>query len=73
MDQDRMEFLMKVDGMTCEGCVKAVTNTVRRLDAGAEVSVDLAHGRATIRTTAQSLEVADALNRAGYEASAMTS
>lgn len=72
MNQDRTELIMKVEGMTCAGCVKAVTRAVQRLDDDAEVEVDLAHGRATIRTSAQSLEVADALNKAGYEASAMT-
>jgi copper chaperone len=72
MDEERKELIMQVGGMTCDGCVKAVTKAVQRLDPRAEVEVDLAHGRATIRTTAQSLEVADALNKAGYEAMAMT-
>ena len=72
MDEPRKELLMQVDGMTCEGCADAVRNVVRRLDPEAEVEVDLAHGRMTARTRAQSLEVADALSRAGYEARAMT-
>jgi len=66
------ELLMQVDGMTCDGCVQAVTRTVQRLDPGATVDVDLAHGRARIVTTAQAIEVAQALSRAGYEARAMT-
>jgi copper chaperone len=72
MEQERKELIMQVAGMTCDGCVEAVTRAVRRLDPTAEVEVDLPHGRATMRTTAQSLEVADALNKAGYEATAMT-
>lgn len=72
MDEPRKELLMQVDGMTCEGCVNAVTRTVKRLDPDAEVEVDLAHGRARVVTTAQSLEVAQALAKAGYEARAMT-
>lgn len=72
MNQDRKELLMKVEGMTCQGCVQSVTKAIQRLDGGAKVEVDLAHGRARIWTTAQSLEIADALNRAGYETSAMT-
>jgi copper chaperone len=72
MEQERKELIMQVAGMTCDGCVEAVTRAVRRLDPAAEVEVDLPHGRATMRTTAQSLEVADALNKAGYEATAMT-
>jgi copper chaperone len=66
------ELLMQVDGMTCGGCVQAVTRAVQRLDPAAAVDVDLAHGRARIVTTAQAVEVAQALSRAGYEARAMT-
>jgi copper chaperone len=72
MDEPRKDLIMQVDGMTCDGCVAAVTRTVRRLDPGAEVEVDLAHGRARIHTRAQSLEVAQALSKAGYQATAMT-
>jgi copper chaperone len=72
MEEPRKELLMQVDGMTCEGCVNAVTKTVKRLDPDAEVDVDLAHGRARIVTTAQSLEVSDALTKAGYETHGMT-
>jgi copper chaperone len=69
---DRAEFLMQVEGMTCQGCVDAVTRVVQRLDPRAEVSVDLAHGRVAVTTQAQSLDVATALTQAGYEARAMT-
>jgi Copper chaperone len=72
MDEPRKDLLMQVEGMTCEGCVNAVTKAIQRLDPGAQVEVDLAHGRVHIHTKAQSLEVAQALNAAGYEAEAMT-
>ena len=72
MEEPRTELLMQVEGMTCQGCVTAVTKTVQRLDPGAEVDVDLAHGRARIVTKAQSLDVAQALTKAGYETRAMT-
>ncbi|RDI57870.1 heavy-metal-associated domain-containing protein [Microvirga subterranea] len=72
MDEPRKDLLMQVDGMTCQGCVNAVTKAVQRLDPGATVDVDLDHGRVHISTKAQSLEVAQALNAAGYEARAMT-
>ena len=36
------------------------------------VEVDLTHGRITVATYAQALEVAEALGKAGYEAKAMT-
>jgi copper chaperone len=70
--EERKELIMQVDGMACGGCVEAVTAAVRRLDPTAEVAVDLPHGRVTIHTFAQSLEVAEALNKAGYEAKGMT-
>ena len=72
MDEERKELLMQVEGMTCQGCVKAVTKTIQRLDPEAAVDVDLAHGRVAVTTRAQSLDVAQALTRAGYEARAMT-
>ncbi|KMO35155.1 heavy-metal-associated domain-containing protein [Methylobacterium aquaticum] len=68
----RMELLMKVEGMTCQGCVAAVTRAVQRLDPAAQVSVDLEAGRLAVVTQAQALDVARALGRAGYEAEAMT-
>jgi copper chaperone len=72
MEEPRKELLMQVNGMTCQGCADSVKETVRKLDAGAEVDVDLEHGRVRVLTTAQSVEVAQAIDRAGYEATAMT-
>ncbi len=63
---------MKVEGMTCQGCVAAVTRAVQRLDPAAQVSVDLEAGRLAVVTQAQALDLARALGRAGYEAEAMT-
>jgi copper chaperone len=72
MEEPRKDLLMQVDGMTCQGCVNAVTTAIRRLDPEARVDVDLEHGRVHVVTKAQSLEVAEALNAAGYEAQGMT-
>ena len=72
MEEPRKDLLMQVSGMTGESCRQAVTEAVRTLDPGAEVEVDLAHDRVHVHTTAQSLDVAQALSRAGYEATAMT-
>ena len=70
--EERKELIMQVDGMTCQGCVDAVTKAIRRLDPSAEVAVDLDHGRITVHTFAQALELAEALGKAGYEAKGMT-
>jgi copper chaperone len=72
MEEPRKDLLMQVDGMTCEGCVNAVKRIVQRLDPQARVEVDLDHGRVHMTTTAQSVDVANALTKAGYEARAMT-
>ncbi|HZH10192.1 MAG TPA: heavy-metal-associated domain-containing protein [Microvirga sp.] len=72
MEESRKDLLMQVDGMTCQGCVNAVTKAIQRLDPSAEVDVDLEHGRVHVVTRAQSVEVSSALDAAGYEVHAMT-
>jgi len=72
MEEPRKDLLMQVDGMTCQGCVTSVTKAIQRLDPGAKVDVDLEHGRVHVTTCAQSIEIARALDAAGYEARAMT-
>jgi copper chaperone len=72
MEEPRKDLLMQVEGMTCQGCVNAVTKSIQRLDPTARVDVDLDHGRVRIATVAQSIEVAQAITKAGYETTAMT-
>ncbi len=72
MDDALRDLRMKVDGMTCEGCVAAVTRAIKQRDPEARVSVDLAQGEIALSTRVESLEIAEALTRAGYEARAMT-
>ena len=72
MEEPRKDLLMQVDGMTCQGCVNSVTKAVQRLDPSATVEVDLEHGRVHVVTQAQSVEVARAIDAAGFEATAMT-
>ena len=72
MDEARADLLVRVEGMTCDGCAAAVTRAVQRIDPGADVRVDRAAGRVAIRTAAQALVIAEALSKAGYTASAMT-
>ncbi|MFG5121186.1 heavy-metal-associated domain-containing protein [Methylorubrum sp. POS3] len=72
MDDTPIELTMRVEGMTCEGCANAVRRTIQRLDPEAEVALDVAQGRVTTFTRAQSLDVAQALTKAGYTATAMT-
>ena len=53
--------------MTCGHCVKTVTETVRRLDAQAQVSTDLATHQVRIESTVPRETLARALAEEGYE------
>lgn len=59
---------LKVDGMTCGGCVNSVTRAVKNLDAGADVKVDLATKRVSVNGKVSEQDVIRALDDAGYEA-----
>jgi copper chaperone len=72
MDENRNDVMMKVDGMTCEGCAETVRRTIHKLDPAAQVTVDLARGQVTATTCADTLEVTAAITKAGYNATAMT-
>ena len=71
MDETR-DVMMKVDGMTCDGCAETVRRTVQKLDPQAQVMVDLVRGQVTATTKADTLEVTAAITKAGYNATAMT-
>ena len=58
-----------VKGMTCEHCVRAVSDEVGKLAGVTDVAVDLQEGRVTV-TSDQPLSaeaVAEAVEEAGYE------
>ncbi len=71
MDEVR-EIMMKVDGMREEGCAEAVRRTIRSLDPEAQVHIDLCRGQINVRTRADTLEVTDALTKAGYNATGVS-
>jgi copper chaperone len=54
--------------MTCGHCVKTVTETVRRLDASAQVDADLATHRVRIDSTQPADTLKKALADEGYPA-----
>ncbi|MFP6742154.1 MAG: heavy metal-associated domain-containing protein [Alphaproteobacteria bacterium] len=56
-----------VGGMTCDGCVRAVTNAIERVIPGASVSVDLAAGRVTVDGANGDSAVAEAVADAGFD------
>jgi len=55
----------RVDGMTCEGCIRSITNALRKAQPDAYVEVDL--DGATIRVAGAGEDaVRGAVERAGF-------
>ena len=59
-----MEF--EIPDMSCGHCAGVITKTVKQLDAGATVSIDLPAKKVTVQTAQDRQTVADALTEAGY-------
>ncbi|HSP26333.1 MAG TPA: heavy-metal-associated domain-containing protein [Saliniramus sp.] len=64
---EQRDYVFKVEGMSCGGCVSAVEKIVRRVDPEAKIKVDLAAARADVATQASPEAVSQALANAGYE------
>ena len=58
----------KVDGMTCGGCVGAVTRAVQTVDKDAKVEVDLASKTVKVDSNVSPLQILDVITHAGFEA-----
>ncbi len=56
-----------VNGMTCEGCVRAVTNAIARALPGTTVEVDLASGRVSVANGAEEGAIVRAVGDAVFE------
>lgn len=59
----------KVKGMTCEHCVRSVTDEVARLDGVSNVVVDLGAGQVSVTSETEIAQeaVRAAVEEAGYE------
>jgi copper chaperone len=59
----------RVTGMTCEHCVRAVTQEVGALESVTDVRVDLASGDVTVTSERplSDADVAAAVDEAGYQ------
>ena len=62
-----MKATYDVGGMTCQGCVNAVTRALTRAVPGAKVAVDLAQGKVSVEGQADDKTVRQAIVDAGYE------
>lgn len=60
---------LKVDNMSCQHCVNAITRALRALDPAAEVSVDLAGGEVRAAGSFDTEAAIKALAEADYPAS----
>ncbi len=56
----------RIEGMTCQGCVNAVTQAVGGAAPGIPVEVTLASGEVTLGDGADVALVAAAIERAGF-------
>ena len=60
---------LKVTGMTCGHCEKAVTQAIRSLDSAAEISIDRDTNRVTIQTPIEPARFIAAISDEGYPTS----
>lgn len=62
-------FTLKVSGMTCGGCINAVTRAVQAQDPQAQVQVDLATQVVTLDTTLSPELASELITEAGFPVS----
>ncbi len=63
-----MTVEIKVSGMSCQHCVRAVTESLTSVSGVERVEVDLASGLATVEGSADAGALIAAVKEAGYEA-----
>ena len=69
-----MKKELKIKGMSCQHCVKHVTNALQEVDGVTAVKVDLNQANATVETDGSVGEqvLKDAVAEAGYEVTAIS-
>jgi copper chaperone len=65
-----MDYRFEVQGMTCGHCARAVTEAVKRVDASAQVEVDLTAGRVDVKSARDREPIAAAIREEGYTVAA---
>jgi len=61
-----MQEQFKVEGMTCQHCVRSVQEAIEDLDPAAQVTVDLASGRVDVSGGPARETIRQAIVDAGY-------
>ncbi len=59
-------YEIKVEGMTCGGCVRAVTQALQTLDPLAQVKVDLSTQKIDIHSKKDQESIKEAIEDAGF-------
>jgi copper chaperone len=57
---------LKVSGMTCGGCIKAVTKAIQSQDPQAKVEVDLASQMVNLETSLSAAQASQIITDAGF-------
>jgi copper chaperone len=57
---------LKVSGMTCGGCINAVTRAVQSQDPGAKIQVDLASQIVSLDTSLSKADASRLITEAGF-------
>lgn len=60
--------VVMVGGMSCDACIRVVTNALARVPGAVRVEVDLGTGRAVVAGNAQGDALVAAVEQAGYDA-----
>lgn len=64
------QVTLKVNGMSCGHCVKAIEGSVGELEGVSQVKVDLATGTATVQYTSENIsleKIKETIDEEGYE------
>jgi copper ion binding protein len=64
-----MKKVISIEGMSCNHCVKHVTDALKAIEGVSKVEVSLKNGKAIIEAenTVSNAEIIDAVNDAGYD------
>jgi copper chaperone len=66
MQKELTMLTLQVSGMTCGGCINAITRAIQAQDAQAEVQADLSAQSVTLKTTLSAAIAAQIITDAGF-------
>jgi len=62
----KSDMKFKIENMTCGGCARSVTATIKELDQNAVVNIDIESKWVEVETNVPEQEVVEALNEDGF-------